>query len=87
MLQEDRNRLFTEAYRLDNLTRLWLPAKERGGFKEVSAERLEALRMKEDTGNLCVLFTEAQIAKVAEFMRELAANDSTRIYDRKRSYR
>lgn len=87
MVQEDRTKLFNEAYRLDNLSRLWVPKKDRDGLKVITAERLERLRMKDSTDDLCVLFTEAELARVSEFLRELAANDESRFYDRKRQHR
>lgn len=87
MVQEDRTKLFQEAYRLDNLSRLWVPKKDRDGLKVVTSDRLERLRMKGSTEDLCVVFTEAELCRVADFLRELAANDEARIYDRKRQYR
>jgi hypothetical protein len=85
MLQTDRNWLFNEAYRLDNLTRIWLPKE----VIVVPVDRLEKLRIQEKTAKLGIVFTEAQLAALAESLRNLAANDEDRIvhHDRHRSNR
>ncbi len=76
MLQQDRNWLFGEAYRLDNLTRIWLP---KGVIAEVPVRTLERLRIQEKTKGIGVLFTEAQLEQLAENLRKLAADDEDRI--------
>lgn len=88
MLQTDRNWLFNEAYRLDNLKRLWVTKAVMESITVVTERRLEKLRIQEKTGNLVVLFTEAELASLAEDLRNLAANDESRVlHDRTRSYR
>ncbi len=85
MTQSDRNWLFNESYRLDNLNRLWLPAKVRDGIRVIAPVELERLRIREKTKDLCVVFTETELCKLAEDLRELAANDESRVlHDRKR---
>ncbi len=89
MTQQDRDWLFNESYRLDNLSRLWLTQEVRDGLKIVSVERVERLRIQEKTDNLCVVFSERELCLVAESLRELAAKDEARVLsnDRKRNYR
>ncbi len=79
MLQTDRNWLFNAAYRLDNLTRLWIPKSDRAKILAVSPEDVERMRIQERTLNLHVLFSEQELADLADQLRNLAANDEARI--------
>jgi hypothetical protein len=79
MLQSDRTWLFNKAYWLDNLSRLYLPAKDRDGLKVVKVEKVEKLRMQGTIDDLAVVFSEKQLADLAEELRELAARDEDRI--------
>jgi hypothetical protein len=76
MLQADRNWLFNKAYELDNAERIWTPK----DIRVVPAVRVEKLRIQDRTGDLAILFTEAQLALLAEGLRELAANDEIRVF-------
>jgi hypothetical protein len=82
MVQGDRNKLFNAAYKLDNLTRIWLPKYGRDGLKVVSVPKLERLRMQGNIDDLCIVFTETELNELADELRELAANDESRVLRR-----
>ena len=77
MLQADRNFLFNVSYALDNHTRLWIPTLPT--FRELTSNELERYRMQDKTKSMYILFTEDELAKVAESLRECAACDERRM--------
>jgi hypothetical protein len=79
MLQSDRNWLFNMAYGLDILPRVRVPKGSKLPFKEVDPDHLDKLRIQEKTEGLYVLFTEDQLSKLAEELRDLAARDEARV--------
>lgn len=80
MTQADRTRLFNIAYGLDNRPRVKIP-KDDKGYRQVAEWELLKARMREDTGQLFILISEDELAKLTEEIRECAANDEARVRD------
>ena len=83
MLQADRNWLYNAAHALDNKPRIKIPAKalKEDRYKRVEGVDLTKLRIQGKTRDLYIIFSEAELLRIANDIRTLVANDERRLLD------
>jgi DNA-binding transcriptional regulator/RsmH inhibitor MraZ len=76
MLQSGRNRLYNIAYTLDNKERVIIP--DKGALHKVPEALVLKRRMQEKTSDLRIIFTEQELAEIAEEIRRIVSEDESR---------